>query len=44
MYVAIASIKIYLSINDIRKCIGEYKIAQKEVNIVDGLICSINIH
>jgi hypothetical protein len=43
MYVAIAGIKMYLSINDIKKCIREYKIAQK-VNIVDGLICSISMH
>jgi len=43
MYVAIATIKLYLSINDIKRCIGENKIAQK-VNIVDGLICSILSH
>jgi hypothetical protein len=43
MCVAIASIKMYLSINDIKKCIGEYKIAQK-VNKVDGFICSISMH
>jgi len=43
MYVTIASIQMYLSINDIKKCIGEYKIVQK-VNIVDDLICSISMH
>ena len=43
MYVAIASIKMHLSINDIKKCIGEYEIAQK-VNLVDGLVCYISVH
>jgi len=43
MYVAIASIKMYLSINDLKKCTGEYEIAQK-VNTVDGLIHSISMH
>jgi len=42
-YVALVSIKMYLSINDISKCGGEYKIVQK-VDIVLGLICSISMH
>ena len=42
MYVAIVSIKMCLSINDISKCGGEYKIVPK-VDIVLGLICSISM-
>jgi len=36
-YVAVVSIKMCLSINDIDKCVGEYKIARK-VDIVAGLM------
>jgi hypothetical protein len=43
MYVAIGTIKMYLSINYINKCIGKYKIAQY-VNTVDGLTYSISTH
>jgi len=43
MYVAIVRIKMCLSINNISKCGGEYKIAQK-VDILLGLICSITMH
>ena len=43
MYVAIVNIKMCLSIIDINKCAGEYKIARK-VDIVLGLMCSITMH
>ena len=43
MFVAIFSIKMCLSINNISKCGGEYKIARK-VDIVLGLMCSISRH
>ena len=43
MYVAIVSIKMCLSINDISKCCAEYKRTQKG-DIVLGLICSISMH
>jgi hypothetical protein len=43
MYVAIVNIKMCLSIIDISKCAGEYKIAQK-VDIIVGLVCSITMH
>jgi hypothetical protein len=43
MYVAIVSIKMCLSINDIRKCGDEYKIAWK-VDIELGWMCSISIY
>ena len=43
MYVAMVSIKMCLSINDICKCGGEYNIARK-VDIILGLICSISMH
>jgi len=41
MYVAIVSIKMCLSINDISKCGGEYKITQK-VDVVLGLMFHIH--
>jgi len=40
LYVSIVSNKMYLSINDISKCGGGYKIVRK-VDIVLGLIGSI---
>jgi hypothetical protein len=43
MYVAIVSIKMCLSVNDISKCGAEYKITQK-VDIILGVIYSICMH
>jgi hypothetical protein len=43
MYVAIVSINMCLSINDINKCTGEYKITRK-FDIVVAIICSIYTH
>ena len=40
MYVAIVSIKMCLSINDISKCGGQYKIVRKVDTVLD-IICSI---
>ena len=43
LYDAIVSIKMCLSINDISKCGGEYKVARK-VDFVLGVIYSIFMH